>query len=1016
MRSNSQQPRESPAMLRRLGTIGGLTLVLMTLYELIKQWVFPNITLWQSHIVTIVFSSLVATGGAYIVLRQIDALYRKANAELERYAHTEQALRESERRYKEQLRFMQVLLDSIPVPIFYKDAEGVYQGCNQAFETYLGRAKEEIIGQSVYGISPPELADRYKVMDDELFARGGVQVYEASVQHADDSQHNVIFHKATFEQADGTLGGLVGIILDITEQKQIERTLEERESLYRSLVQTMQDGLTLLEDDRVVYASDRAQAIFGYTEEAYQQLSSVDFIAPEDRARGGTATDDDTPFPNQTEFWIVRPDGTRRLIRNRYTALPGEGPHCAHLIVTTDITHQQYAEAALRESEERLRMLVESADDIIVLQDLEGRYLYYNCPEHYGIQLNNVIGKTPIDIFGPDIGNRIITRIHQVVASEQALSSENCVEWQGGPLWFQDHIYPVRDEENRVTAVATISRNITERKCAEQTLEHRVAQLALLNDIAGKITSVLELEEVFDRVTSLVQTTFRYHHVGIFTLDNDDRELVMRARSGDFAELFPLEHRIKLGAGMVGWVGLHGRTLLANRVEEEPHYVNFYPDVIPTQAELSVPLRMGGEVLGVLDMQSPERDAFDENDVVVMKTLASQIAVAIANAQLYQDAQREIHEREQAEAALRESEERYHIVSDIISDVAYAFEITPAGELKREWITGAFDRFNGLLASSESPDTHWQQWIHPDDVAELHAALDTLISGKPAITELRLQLPDGHICWLNTRNHPVWDEDARRVVRIIGAAQDVTEQKKMEQLMLRTERLAAMGHITGTLAHEIKNPLQAIQNNLELLIDFPLEPDERGDALKISHREVERLIEITRRILSFTQPNKATYQEIALRDHVRQTADLVKQSAQKAAVEITIDISADLPPVFGAVEQIDQVLLNLILNAIEAMPDGGLLTITAQEIDGYVSLTLTNTGPPIPPHHLTHIFEPFFTTKPTGAGLGLFISHYIVQQHEGTLSAANLPDDQGVAFELLLPRADPASKKERIAS
>ena len=107
---------------------------------------------------------------------------------------------------------------------------------------------------------------------------------------------------------------------------------------------------------------------------------------------------------------------------------------------------------------------------------------------------------------------------------------------------------------------------------------------------------------------------------------------------------------------MVGWVGYYGKTLLANNVSAEPRYVNLYPDLIPTRSELSVPLGVGGELVGVLDVQSPRLDAFDENDVMVMETLADQIAVAIENARLYEAVRRELAERKRAEEALRESE------------------------------------------------------------------------------------------------------------------------------------------------------------------------------------------------------------------------------------------------------------------------------------------------------------------------------------------------------------------------
>jgi len=191
-----------------------------------------------------------------------------------------------------------------------------------------------------------------------------------------------------------------------------------------------------------------------------------------------------------------------------------------------------------------------------------------------------------------------------------------------------------------------------ERKRVEEALERRAAQLALLNDIGGKIAAALELGSVLDRAARLAQAGFGYHHVALFTVDRQQDELVMRARAGSFAHLFPPDHRLKLGQGMVGWVGRQGETLLANDVDAEPRYVNLYPGVIPTRSELSVPIRVGEEVVGVLDVQSPQLDAFDENDVMVMETLADQIAVAVENARLYEAVQWELAERKRREREL----------------------------------------------------------------------------------------------------------------------------------------------------------------------------------------------------------------------------------------------------------------------------------------------------------------------------------------------------------------------------
>ncbi|WOX04523.1 ATP-binding protein [Microbulbifer pacificus] len=152
------------------------------------------------------------------MLAHRDTLNKQYQQELHERRATEQTL-------SDQLQFLQILIDAIPAPIFYKDAEGIYTGCNRAFEAFLGKPREEIVGRSVYGVSPGPQAQVYHEKDLELMHQRGHQVYESSVVYADGTLHDVIFNKAAYELADGRLGGLIGVILDITERKILEREL-----------------------------------------------------------------------------------------------------------------------------------------------------------------------------------------------------------------------------------------------------------------------------------------------------------------------------------------------------------------------------------------------------------------------------------------------------------------------------------------------------------------------------------------------------------------------------------------------------------------------------------------------------------------------------------------------------------------------------------------------------------------------------------------------------------------------
>jgi signal transduction histidine kinase len=219
----------------------------------------------------------------------------------------------------------------------------------------------------------------------------------------------------------------------------------------------------------------------------------------------------------------------------------------------------------------------------------------------------------------------------------------------------------------------------------------------------------------------------------------------------------------------------------------------------------------------------------------------------------------------------------------------------------------------------------------------------------------------------------------------------------------RTERLAAIGRVAASLAHEINNPLQSLRAHLELIRRYRLSPAEREQSLRILETEVERLDEITRRILGFARPTPEVLQPVSILAVIEQTLALSRNYLQNQHVEFVISAPKSLPPCMAAPGQLIQVFLNIILNAAHAMQGEGKLEIRVRSRGETVELAFTNNGPPIPAEYLPHLFEPFFTTRAEGTGLGLSVSHTILQRHHGTIRAANLPQGRGVVFTISLP-------------
>lgn len=240
------------------------------------------------------------------------------------------------------------------------------------------------------------------------------------------------------------------------------------------------------------------------------------------------------------------------------------------------------------------------------------------------------------------------------------------------------------------------------------------------------------------------------------------------------------------------------------------------------------------------------------------------------------------------------------------------------------------------------------------------------------------------------------------IIGTMGVSRDISNLKRAEEQRIRSEQLAALGRMAAALAHEINNPLQAIRSTLDLVMDFPLPANEREANLAIIRQEIERLGQVTERILHFARPAPTLRRKISVAELIRQTLLLTNKHLQHLHIQVTHTIQ-DMPPILASPEQISQVFLNIILNAIEAAGDGGHIQIDARAENNWAIISFINDGPIISPKEMANMFDPFFTTKQDGSGLGLYIAQSITQQHHGTITVENIGRERGVKFTLRLP-------------
>jgi two-component system sensor histidine kinase HydH len=233
---------------------------------------------------------------------------------------------------------------------------------------------------------------------------------------------------------------------------------------------------------------------------------------------------------------------------------------------------------------------------------------------------------------------------------------------------------------------------------------------------------------------------------------------------------------------------------------------------------------------------------------------------------------------------------------------------------------------------------------------------------------------------------------------------------EIEEQLRRADRLSALGELSAGMAHEIRNPLGSIRGTAEILQDGIESSDPRYEFTRILIKEVDRLNRVVQNFLDFARPAEKERSAVDVGGLLREVLTLTRLHAQKNGVKIELEVG-ETPPVQANPEQIKQAFLNLILNALQAMPDGGTLTLAAETEEDRLRLRFSDTGQGIPQENLERVFNPFFTTRSNGTGLGLAITHRIIQGHGGRMEVESRVGE-GTTFTVILP-VDKTQERKR---
>jgi PAS domain S-box-containing protein len=359
-----------------------------------------------------------------------------------------------------------------------------------------------------------------------------------------------------------------------------------------------------------------------------------------------------------------------------------------------------------------------------------------------------------------------------------------------------------------------------------------------------------------------------------------------------------------------------------------------------------------------------------------------------------------VHELEEREKKFREAVESLPGLAFIARSDGY-----------RTFLNKGWVEYTGISAEQAS-GSGWQAAVHPD---ELRRVLDkwrsATAAGEPFDYESRLRHADGNYRWFHTRVVPLRDKRGK-VVKWCGLATDIEDRKRAEQLqadLAHTNRVSLLGELAASIAHEVNQPLSGIVSNagasLRWLAGDAPNMEEAREAARRIVRDGKRAGEIIYRLRSLYKKTPPKRELIDVNEIIGEMVAMLRSEANRFAVSIRTELAADLPRITADGVQLQQVLMNLMLNGIEAMNQtGGVLTVKSQPEDGHVVISVSDTGIGLPPEKADRIFDAFYTTKPQGSGMGLAISRSIIESHHGRIWAtAN--DGRGASFHFSLPTA-----------
>ncbi len=727
----------------------------------------------------------------------------------------------------------------------------------------------------------------------------------------------------------------------------------------------------------------------------------------------------------------------RFALLNELTALASSGLQLHEVI--------QRAEEMLKRafSASRVKMLL--------LDERSGAVLEYSGGNEGGssrrVALGSSLEKSSLEIGSP-------LRIGKVEKPSRYISGEGQVTAKMVvPMRFRgnlvglislesDQLSEFSDQDEKITmVVASQMASMVESIRLNSETRRRANNMLLINEIVQNILGLSDVHMIASQTASLMAEKFDYEMVLVMLLDAEGEELIAQGVAGSHTAGVPEGFRFAKTLGIPGNVMAYGESVVLTSARQSPQYVPI-PGWKPGSG-IWAPLREGKQIFGVISVEDRQPDKLGQDDLVVIEAISGILSSMLTNARQYDQLQRNVERMEAVRATaldigtdldldtlLKQAVNRVRLLLN-----ARGAELGFIDEEKQEvrvlvsenpWqdYTGysfAFmEGITGRVAATGEPllVLDFNNWSGRSE--SVYKAPFSTVAGVPlklmgeVIGTLSVQddRPTRSFTQEDLRTLELLAPQLAIFIRNARLYQELEErmeaQRLAEERLVRSTKLAAVGEMAAAVAHELNNPLTTVTGFTELLLEsFDKDSPEYED-MSLVLSEAQRSREVVRRLLDFSRQSEILRVDTDLNEIITTVLQLVHHLAQTSNIKVRMALWDDIPMIRADRNQMQQVILNLVHNAIYAMPEGGELIVQSSIEERNAALWLVievaDNGVGIPEENLSKIFEPFFTTKPSGegTGLGLSVSYSIISEHGGYIEVDS-KEHEGAVFKIWLP-------------